>query len=85
MKGHCKLYDREAELMKSHIIPKFAFDYMKKTGGYFRALNNPNVRVQDGPKKYLLSTEAEQEFSKRERWFANNIFFSISKRRKEQI
>lgn len=85
MKGHCRLYDREEELMKSHIIPKFAFDYMKKTGGYFRAFSNPNVRVQDGPKKYLLSADAEQEFSKRERWFANNIFFPYQKGEKNKF
>ena len=68
------------ELKKSHIIPKFAFDYFKKTGGkYMRTYENPNVRVQDGIKKYLLGEKAEQEFSKRERWFANNIFFPYQK------
>ena len=76
MKGKCKLYGTETELRKSHIIPKFAFDYMKKTGGpYLRSFENPNKRIQDGIKKYLLGERAEQEFSKRERWFTNNIFF----------
>ena len=80
MIGKCALYDIETELMQSHIIPKFAFDFLKKTGGkYLRAYEKPNQRIQDGPKKYLLSTKAELEFSKRERWFANNIFIPYMK------
>jgi len=48
---------------------------MKATGGKFlRGFDNPNQRIQDGPKIYLLSNRAELEFSKRERWFVNNIF-----------
>lgn len=76
MIGICKLYDVECELRKSHIIPKFAFDYLKKTGSRFlRTYSNPDKRVQDGLTKFLLGEMAEQEFSKRERWFANQIFF----------
>ncbi|AOZ99786.1 hypothetical protein [Flavobacterium commune] len=84
MIGKCKLYDIECELKKSHLIPKFAFDYMKKTGGRFlRGHENPNKRVQDGITKFLLSEKAEQEFSKRERWFANNIFFPYLENNKQ--
>lgn len=76
MRGKCELYEIESDLKESHLIPKFAFDYMKKTGGkYLRTYDNPNKRKQDGPKYYLLGDKAEQEFGKRERWFANNIFF----------
>lgn len=86
MKGKCKLYGIETDLKKSHIVPKFAFDYMKKTGGkYLRGYENPNVRVQDGIKKYLLGEKAEQEFSKRERWFANNIFFPYQNNSKKEF
>lgn len=86
MIGKCALYDKETELKLSHIIPKFAFDYMKKTGGkYLRTYENPDVRVQDGPKEYLLGEQAEQEFSKRERWFANNIFFPYIKDNKQEF
>ena len=67
MKGICRLYEVEAELKESHLIPKFAFDYTKKAGSRFlRGFTNPNVRMQDGPKKYGLSQNAEREFSKRE-------------------
>lgn len=84
MRGVCKLYDIEADLKKSHIIPKFAFDYMKETGGKFlRNYDNPDKRVQDGITKFLLSEKAEQEFSKRERWFTNNIFYPYLKDSKQ--
>jgi hypothetical protein len=86
MRGKCKLYGTETELCKSHIIPKFAFDYMKNTGGRFlRSYENPNVRVQDGIKKYLLGEKAEQEFSKRERWFANNMFFPYMRNNQQEF
>ncbi|SEJ73305.1 hypothetical protein SAMN05216327_117155 [Dyadobacter sp. SG02] len=75
MKGICKLYDVETELRDSHIIPKFVFDYTKKTGSRFlRNFANPNQRVQDGFKRRILSEKAEQLFSKKEKWFAENIF-----------
>lgn len=49
---------------------------MKETGGnYFRTPLNPNKRIQDGVKKYLLCNECEQSFSKSETWFANYIFY----------
>jgi hypothetical protein len=76
MKGICRLYDIETELMESHIIPKFVIEHMKRTGSRFlRFFSNPNKRVQDGVKEYLLSAKAEQDFSKREKWFAERIFF----------
>ena len=86
MVGQCALFDIEAELRLSHIIPKFAFDYMKSTGGKFlRGYEKPNQRVQDGPKIYLLSDKAELEFSKRERWFVNNIFLPYLKDEKKSF
>lgn len=80
MKGICALEDIETELVQSHIIPKFIFDYFKSTGSkYMRTYENPNKRIQDGIKEYLLGASAEQKFSSRERWFANNIFFPYLK------
>ncbi|MBE9463653.1 hypothetical protein ACFP1I_12025 [Dyadobacter subterraneus] len=76
MIGICRLYEIKAEQKVSHIIPKFAYEHTKKTGSRFlRGFANPNIRMQDGPKKYLLCQEAETEFSKRETWFTNNIFY----------
>lgn len=86
MKGICALYKIETDLRLSHIIPKFAFDYLKKTGSkYLRTHKNPNIRLQDGTKLYLLGEKAEQEFSKRERWFANNIFFPYFKNERKEF
>lgn len=76
MKGTCKLFDIETDLKESHIIPKFIFDYTKKTGSkYLRGFETPNKRLQDGVKKYLLSEKAEQQFSNYEKWFAENIYY----------
>jgi hypothetical protein len=75
MKGICALYDNKSDLMESHIFPKFVIKHTKKTGSsYFRKVAEPNKREQDGPKLHPLSFEAEQEFSIREKWFAENIF-----------
>lgn len=82
----CRLELKEKELKNSHIIPKFAFDYMKSTGSkYLRNIENPNKRHQDGTKQYLLCNNCEQLFSKRERWFANNIFFPYLDNKKTEF
>lgn len=74
--GTCHLCDKNRNLAESHIIPKFVFRWMKNTGGkYFRSPLNPNRRMQDGEKSYLLCFACEQKFSKYEKWFADNIFF----------
>lgn len=74
--GNCALTGKRCELQNSHIYPKFIYNHLKKTGGgRFRIANNPNQALQDGLKKHLLGGWAEQEFSKREKWFAENIFF----------
>ncbi|WP_164112002.1 MULTISPECIES: hypothetical protein [Sphingobacterium] len=81
--GNCKLFGTFGELKHSHIVPKFVLDYFKATGSrYLRAFNEPNQRRQDGAKKYYLSQEAEQLFSIKEKWFAENIFkpFMVEKR-----
>ncbi|WP_291094107.1 YecA family protein [Empedobacter sp. UBA6745] len=75
MKGNCRLYGTEGELRSSHIIPKFVIDYLKRTGSkYIRNFGNPNQRLQDGLKRNYLSHEAEQVFSIKEKWFAENFF-----------
>jgi hypothetical protein len=75
MIGICALYDIKTELLESHIYPKFVIKHTKKTGSsYLRNFVEPNKRAQDGPKINLLSFKAEQEFSIREKWFAENIF-----------
>lgn len=86
MNGICRLLDIEADLRQSHIIPKFALDHMKKTGSRFlRRFSEPNLRMQDGMRKYWLCSEAEEKFSKRETWFANKIFYPYLVGDKKQI
>jgi len=71
----CALYEKKSKLLNSHIYPKFIIKHTKKTGSsYLRNYEEPNKRAQDGPKIKLLSFEAEQALSIREKWFAENIF-----------
>ena len=73
--GICALTGERCELQESHIYPKFVYKHLKQTGGgRFRVANNPNKALQDGLKKHLLGSWAELEFSKREKWFSENIF-----------
>lgn len=75
MKGKCALLNIETDLRESHIYPKFVIKHTKKTGSkYLRKIVTPNKREQDGLKLHLLSSEAEQKFGIREKWFAENIF-----------
>lgn len=74
-RGICALTLEECDLKKSHIYPKFIFNYLKQKGGSrFRCVSNPAKVLQDGLKIPLLGEHAEQEFSKREKWFAENLF-----------
>lgn len=48
---------------------------MKETGtGYFRRVEEPNIRLQDGFKEYLLCVQCEQLFASRENYFASQLF-----------
>ena len=71
----CALTHEECELRKSHIYPKFIWDFLKDKGGSrFRSVHAPTKVMQDGEKDYLLGNRAEQMFSLREKWFAEHIF-----------
>jgi len=77
--GVCKLCEKEKKLSESHIIPKFVFRWLKRTGGKFiRKADNPNKREEDGIKYYLLCNDCEQLFSKLEDKFARDIFYPYS-------
>ena len=77
MTGECKLCGLEKQLCESHIVPKFIYRWIKATSptSHIRKMGNPNVRVQDGPKKYLLCKECEDKFSKYENLFAQKHFY----------
>lgn len=72
----CRLCGKQKELKESHIIPDSIIKWeLKKRESYLRNLVNPNVRRQDGIKKYLLCAECEDLFGKREKLFADKIFY----------
>ncbi|MFQ6678679.1 MAG: hypothetical protein ACE5D0_10240 [Fidelibacterota bacterium] len=72
---NCKLCNKEAELIKSHIYPKFIGKWMKTTGGdRFRFGSNMNKPEQDFPKQRMLCTTCENQFSKWEKKFSETIF-----------
>lgn len=74
--GRCALCGAFTTLMKSHIVPKFTAEWLKKTSGtgYLRQASQPNMRRQDFPTFRLLCTQCEGIFSRWEKQFAENIF-----------
>lgn len=75
MIGTCKLCEKEKELKKSHLLPSFIFKWKKEQGtGFFRTSQNPNKRVQDGLRLYLLCADCEQRFGLWEKQFSEKLF-----------
>ena len=75
-RAECKLCRRENDLRNSHIIPAFAFRWLRRSaaGGHFRLGTIPNRRAQDGLKRYWLCQECENRLNVVETKFANQIF-----------
>ncbi len=80
--GKCKLCGRDAKISESHIIPKFAVDWLKRTSatGYIRQATEPNLRLQDGHKAKLLCAECERLFSIWEKRFAEDLFIPFQEK-----
>lgn len=78
--GKCKLCARDAELCDSHIIPAFAYRWLRDTSGtgHIRLGATPNKRVQDGYKRYWLCSDCESKFNLWETRFATRIFHPYS-------
>lgn len=72
----CRLCGREADLLNSHIIPRFVIRWIKKTSatGFLRGVEDPDSRIQDYHED-LLCEDCEMVFSDFEREFASNIFY----------
>lgn len=77
--GKCGLCDNTKDLQQSHIIPSFAYKWLKKSlvTGYLRFGETPNKRVQDGAKMFLLCIDCEQLFSSWEDTFAKELFIPL--------
>lgn len=85
MNKTCQLCGGQKLLRNSHIIPKFVLRWLKRTSvGGIRSVNNPNQRVQDGEKIYMLCADCELLFSKWEKEFSETIFIPIHESSGEQ-
>lgn len=74
--GICALCGKEGKLELSHIIPKFVPRRLKKNSptGFLRNAFNPDERLQDGSKEYLLCGECEDRFNVWETEFSKKVF-----------
>jgi hypothetical protein len=71
----CRFCEHARELRESHILPKFATRWLKRTAvGRIRGSENPNVPIQDSVKKLFLCNDCEQAFEKWETPFAKLVF-----------
>lgn len=69
------MFDKETELCKSHIFPKFAYkDLRWSDQSKFLMINQRYPPIQSGYNTPLLSRDAENFFSKYENWFAQHIY-----------
>ncbi|WP_409498014.1 hypothetical protein [Pseudomonas fragi] len=84
--GDCALCDAKNVLLKeSHSIPKFAYDWLKKTSPtkFLRDTRDVNVRHQDGPKKHLLCGDCEGKLAVWEKKLAEGLFRKIANYQKQ--
>lgn len=74
--GKCRLCGGESELQLSHVLPAFAYRWLRESSGngYLRSSDEPNRRIQDGLKFYWLCAACEQAFSRNETAFAGKLF-----------
>lgn len=78
MNGKCALCNKNAELRSSHIIPKFVFSWFKESApSAIRGIDEPNRRVQDGLRQYLLCSDCEGLFSVWEKSFCEHLFLPL--------
>jgi hypothetical protein len=75
----CALCRQSADLRQSHIVPRFVWDWLKRSSGTgsFRIGLAPNRREQDGFKERLLCGDCERLFSGWETQVAESIFIPI--------
>ncbi|MCT4640524.1 MAG: hypothetical protein N4A72_22695 [Bacteroidales bacterium] len=83
--NNCKLCSCK-NTCDSHVIPKFIFKWIKKTGtGRLRSIENINLPVQDGIVEQLLCRDCEEKFNKSETFFAKKIFYPFLENKIEFI
>lgn len=70
--GRCKRCQRKSQLRLSHIVPRWAYDWMKSEGGVLGDYRSLGVMTstQDGTKHYLLCDDCEQYLGDAENYLA---------------
>ena len=81
----CELCGCIAELQQSHVLPAFVYRWVRETSpGKLRTVEQPNVRIQDGPTREWLCEACEQRFSNWEKPFAETVFQYVHRTSVEQ-
>jgi hypothetical protein len=76
----CRYCGEHEAIENSHIIPAYVFRWLKDTSAtkQLRGTDEPNLRVQDGPKKPILCPKCEGEFSVFEEIFGRQVFRRVA-------
>jgi hypothetical protein len=72
----CRLCLKPGPLRGSHVVPAFVYRWFKSSSatGYTRAIDRPNLRLQDGPVVPLLCDDCEQTLAVDEKAFSELMF-----------
>jgi hypothetical protein len=73
----CALCGKASELCESHILPAFAYRWLKEDSvtGHMRFSEQPNLRVQDGLKRKLLCRKCDNDIvGIHEKELSENLF-----------
>lgn len=83
----CRLCGKTTALQQSHIIPAFAYRWLKKNSatGFLRGAQSPNVRTQDGYHTALLCDKCEQKIAQWEKTFSEEVFVPLHEGRDTQF
>jgi hypothetical protein len=81
----CELCGSVEILRRSHVVPAFVYRWLREgSPGKLRTLEQPNLRVQDGPTREWLCDSCEQRFSDWEKPFAEEVFQYVHSTSKNQ-
>lgn len=79
VQGACRLCFESGPLRDGHVVPAFVFRWLKKTAAtpYLVGRDNPNLRLQDGLKRYWFCPPCEQFIGRFERAVERKLFTRI--------
>jgi hypothetical protein len=70
----CRLCSGPGPLRRSHVVPKFVFEWLRTHRGGLRNLASPNLAVQDGAKPRLFCSACEGLLGAWERQVSEHLF-----------